>query len=139
MLLFAIVTLLLQIIQSTLVLVADENNGDVDCVEKTSFDRDALLLVNYITLGTVILCLCLLTYLFLFHLYLVKNKLTTFKYIRIKNSINRKSRFVTKVTIGENDKEENNDGSVSETENETVNQTMYTLKEILGCKKHRIR
>ena len=42
MLLFAIVTLLLQIIQSTLVLVADENNGDVDCVEKTSFDRDAL-------------------------------------------------------------------------------------------------
>ena len=139
MLLFAIVTLLLQIIQSTLVLVADENNGDVDCVEKTSFDRDALLLVNYITLGTVILCLCLLTYLFLFHLYLVKNKLTTFKYIRIKNSINRKSRFVTKVTIGENDKEENNDGSVSETENETVNQTVYTLKEILGCKKHRIR
>ena len=139
MLLFAIVTLLLQIIQSTLVLVADENNGDVDCVEKTSFDRDALLLVNYITLGTVILCLCLLTYLFLFHLYLVKNELTTFKYIRIKNSINRKSRFVTKVTIGENDKEENNDGSVSETENETVNQTVYTLKEILGCKKHRIR
>ena len=139
MLLFAIVTLLLQIIQSTLVLVADENNGDVDCVEKTSFDRDALLLVNYITLGTVILCLCLLTYLFLFHLYLVKNELTTFKYIRIKNNINRKSRFVTKVTIGENDKEENNDGSVSETENETVNQTVYTLKEILGCKKHRIR
>ena len=69
----------------------------------------------------------------------MKNKLTTFKYIRIKNNINRKSRFVTKVTIGENDKEENNDGSVSETENETVNQTVYTLKEILGCKKHRIR
>ena len=139
MLLFAIVTLLLQIIQSTLVLVADENNGDVDCVEKTSFDRDALLLVNYITLGTAILCVCLLTYLFLFHLYLVKNKLTTFKYIRIKNNINRKSRFVTKVTIGENDKEENNDGSVSDKENETVNQTVYTMKEILGCKKHRIR
>ena len=77
MLIFTSVTLILQLIQTILVFLKEKSEDEF-------LDHDKLQKLNYVTICLVSVFLCLVLYLLIFHLYLVKKKLTTIKYLRQK-------------------------------------------------------
>ena len=77
MLIFTSVTLILQLIQTVLVFLKEKSEDEF-------LDHDKLQKLNYVTIGLVSVFFCLVLYLLIFHLYLVKKKLTTIKYLRQK-------------------------------------------------------
>lgn len=60
-------------------------------------DHDVLVILNIVTLVLVAGKMFFMTYLLLFHAYLVSKDKTTIKYLMEKTGINRASRVVTKV------------------------------------------
>ena len=56
-----------------------------------------LNILNYVTLGLVALFLILVLYLICFHFHLMRQNMTTLKYLRRKQTKNRQSRVITKI------------------------------------------
>ena len=78
MLLFTILTLVIQIVLN---LVAVTSKEEIDSYLLTFGE---LIVLNYVTLGLSVVCLGFLFYLLCYHEYLMRNNLTTFKKLQLE-------------------------------------------------------
>lgn len=94
LLVFVICTFLVQVVLCTVTLT---NTDEIELSEDQSFiSREQLCILNGFTLAIILVFLGLVTYLFAFHIWLVRNNLTTFKWLKNKTANGTKSKVIVK-------------------------------------------
>jgi len=76
------------------------NADGIELSEDLSFiNREQLCILNGLTLAIILLFLGLVTYLLIFHIWLVKNNLTTFKWLKNKTANGTQSKVIVKKEV----------------------------------------